>query len=341
MATRSTRKRKPLPDTGENPTNPKHTKNTPRSSTDADGTPPKLKKAKVVKQLSSPVVSDSEEEPKPKSSQEEVVSKPMSSNGDEMSIVSWNVNGVKAWTKSDKWQYIPRIKPDVICLQEVKSEKKDFPNELKLMKDYTYYLNSADQRGYSGTAILTKFKPLSVTYGIGIKEHDTEGRVITAEFERLYLVTAYIPNSKRGLLRLDYRQRWDVDFTKYLCELDKKKPVILCGDLNVAHQEIDLANPKSNRNKTAGFSDEERAGFTELLNSGFIDSYRKLYPNKEGAYSWWSYIGNAREKNVGWRLDYFVVSTRFMGEVNDVVIQSEEKGSDHCPVMLKIHGSSL
>ena len=330
MATRSTRKRKPLPKQEKETTDSHNSQDA-----ETDITPsPKRKKG----QPHSPVKSASEQ-PKEKSSQDQVISKPVTSASDCLSIVSWNVNGAKAWTKSGKWEYIPRVQPDVICLQEVKCTSKDFPNELKLLKGYTHYLYSAEQKGYSGTCIITKIKPISVTYGISIKEHDKEGRVITAEFERLYLVTAYIPNSKRGLLRLDYRQKWDADFTNYLCELDKKKPVVLCGDLNVAHEEIDLANPKSNRNKTAGFSDEERAGFTELLSKGFVDSYRKLYPDKEGAYSWWSYMGNARAKNVGWRLDYFVVSSRLMGEVEDVIIQSEEKGSDHCPVMLTLSGS--
>ena len=347
MATRSTRKRKSPPekspdDTEENELTP----DAPQPSADTSSKRRKVKATKGSSKSSSHAPADPEEDHKQESPQSGTdsspVSKPLPSKKDIITIVSWNVNGVRAWTKSGSWKYIPEQKPDVICLQEVRSTLKEFPKELKLLKEYTQHVYfPIEKKGYSGTAILSRFKPLYVTYGIGIAEHDNEGRVITAEFERLYLVTAYIPNSKMGLLRLPYRQEWDSAFNKFLCELDKKKPVILCGDLNVAHEEIDLVNPASNRNKSPGFSDQERAGFTKLLSTGFVDSYRNLYPDKKGAYSWWSYMGGARAMNIGWRLDYFVVSARLMCDVRDVIIESKVRGSDHCPVRLQLSGPSL
>ena len=349
MATRSRKRKPPSEDLQDETEAPKDTSIATHSSSDTLETSPKRRKVKAAKKSSkssSPIPDESPEDLKPESSQSETasspVSKPITSKEDMLTIVTWNVNGVRAWTKSGAWKYVPEQKPDVICLQEIKSSTTSFPHELKVLKEYTRHVYSpTHQKGYSGTAILSRFKPISITEGIGVAEHDEEGRVITAEYERLYIVTAYIPNSKRKLVRLPYRQEWDSAFTEYICGLDKKKPVILCGDLNVAHEEIDLANPDSNRNKTAGFSDEERAGFTKLLDSGFVDTFRHLYPDKKGAYSWWSYVAGARGKNIGWRLDYFVVSARLMGDVRDVIIESEVKGSDHCPVRLQLSGSSL
>ncbi|XP_020622304.1 DNA-(apurinic or apyrimidinic site) lyase-like, partial [Orbicella faveolata] len=226
-----------------------------------------------------------------------------------------------------------REDPDVFCIQETKCQEETLPKEVKFSGYHTYWAHAENKAGYSGVGLCSKTKPIKVTYGIGISEHDNEGRVITAEFDDFYLVTAYVPNSGRGLPRLGYRQGWDKDFTEYLKTLDKKKPVILCGDLNVAHKEIDLANPKTNT-KTAGFTKEERQGFTELLEEGFVDSFRHFYPKKERQYSFWSYMGNARAKNVGWRLDYFVVSERLVPKMCDSLIRQRAKGSDHCPVVL-------
>ena len=220
---------------------------------------------------------------------------------------------------------------DIFCLQETKCH----PEQINLeFEGYTSYWNSAERKGYSGTAIFTKKQPVNVTYGIGIEEHDKEGRIITLEFENFYLVTNYTPNAKRELERLDYRMVWEDEIRKYLLELNKKKPVIMCGDLNVAHEEIDLKNPKTNKGN-AGFTNEEREKMTELLNAGFIDSYRYLYPEKI-EYSWWSYMGHAREKNVGWRIDYFIVSNDFRENIKDATIYTEILGSDHCPVGLEI-----
>ena len=214
--------------------------------------------------------------------------------------------------------------------------KKCQPEQIKLeFEGYTSYWNSAEKKGYSGTAIFTKQKPLNVTYGIGIEEHDKEGRVITLEFEKFYMVDIYTPNSKRELERLDYRQIWEDVIRKYLLKLNETKPVIMCGDLNVAHKEIDLKNPKTNRHN-AGFTDEERQKMTELLDAGFTDSFRYLYPDKENAYSWWSYMGHAREKNVGWRIDYFIVSKSIENQIKEAKIYPEIMGSDHCPVGLEI-----
>lgn len=298
-------------------------------------------------------VADSEDEPKAKkaktdSSNEEENDGESHSNSDgetetdfkcsatvkkwNFKISSWNVNGIRAWMKSGSGSYVKQEAPDILCLQETKCQENDVPKEAKFLGYHSYWAQ-ADKKGYSGVGIYSKAKPLNVSYGIGIAEHDSEGRVITAEYTDFFLVTSYVPNSGRGLVRLDYRQGWDKDFRKYLKDLDEKKPVILCGDLNVAHKEIDLANPKTNT-KTAGFTKEERQGFTELLAEGFVDTYRHFYPNKEKQYSFWSYMRNARAKNVGWRLDYFVVSERLIDKVSDSLIRQRVKGSDHCPVVL-------
>ena len=250
-----------------------------------------------------------------------------------MKLVSWNVNGLRAvWNKGFE-DIFKNINADIFCIQETKMQE----GQLDVNFDgYYNYFNSAIKKGYSGTAVFTKIKPIDVSYGIGIEEHDQKGRVITLEYKDFYLVNVYTPNSQRELVRLSYRQNWEDDFRAYLKKLDKKKPVILCGDLNVAHKEIDLKNPKTNR-KNAGFTDEEREKMTELLDNGFIDTFRYLYPDKENCYTWWSYMMKAREKNVGWRIDYFIVSDRIKEEIEDAKILSEVYGSDHCPVELDIN----
>lgn len=249
-------------------------------------------------------------------------------------FISWNVNGLRAVLKKDFAQWFATTQPDVLCLQETKArpEQVELPLEFA---GYHQYWNSADKPGYSGTLILTKEKPLSVVNGIGIDEHDSEGRVITAEYADYYLVTVYTPNAQNGLKRLDYRMQWDRDFLAYCTELEKAKPVIFCGDLNVAHKEIDIARPKANR-KSAGFSDEERAKFDEIVSAGFVDSFRHFQPDTAGAYSWWSYRAGARGKNVGWRLDYFCVSSSLTPRLQDARILSDVLGSDHCPVTLTL-----
>ena len=248
-----------------------------------------------------------------------------------MKLISWNVNGIRACLNKGFSDFFKEVNADIFCLQETKCK----PEQINLeFEGYTSYWNSAERKGYSGTAIFTKKQPINVTYGIGIEEHDKEGRIITLEFENFYLVTNYTPNAKRELERLDYRMIWEDEIRKYLLELNKKKPVIMCGDLNVAHEEIDLKNPKTNKGN-AGFTNEEREKMTELLNAGFIDSYRYLYPEKI-EYSWWSYMGHAREKNVGWRIDYFIVSNDFRENIKDATIYTEILGSDHCPVGLEI-----
>ena len=248
-----------------------------------------------------------------------------------MKLISWNVNGIRACLNKGFSNFFKEVNADIFCLQETKCQ----PEQINLeFEGYTSYWNSAERKGYSGTAIFTKKQPVNVTYGIGIEEHDKEGRIITLEFENFYLVTNYTPNAKRELERLDYRMVWEDEIRKYLLELNKKKPVIMCGDLNVAHEEIDLKNPKTNKGN-AGFTNEEREKMTELLNAGFIDSYRYLYPEKI-EYSWWSYMGHAREKNVGWRIDYFIVSNDFRENIKDATIYTEILGSDHCPVGLEI-----
>ena len=248
-----------------------------------------------------------------------------------MKLISWNVNGIRACLNKGFSDFFKAVNADIFCLQETKCQ----PEQINLeFEGYTSYWNSAERKGYSGTAIFTKKQPVNVTYGIGIEEHDKEGRIITLEFEDFYLVTNYTPNAKRELERLDYRMVWEDEIRKYLLELNTKKPVIMCGDLNVAHEEIDLKNPKTNKGN-AGFTNEERGKMTELLNAGFIDSYRYLYPEKI-EYSWWSYMGHAREKNVGWRIDYFIVSNDFRENIKDATIYTEILGSDHCPVGLEI-----
>lgn len=249
-----------------------------------------------------------------------------------MKLISWNVNGIRACLTKGFSDFFKEIDADIFCIQETKCQ----PEQVELEFDgYTSYWNSAEKKGYSGTAIFTKIKPINVIYGIGIEEHDKEGRVITLEFDNFYMVNIYTPNSKRGLERLDYRQIWEDEIRKYLLKLNENKPVIMCGDLNVAHKEIDLKNPKTNRHN-AGFTDEERNKMSQLLDAGFTDSFRFLYPDKENAYSWWSYMGRAREKNVGWRIDYFIVSKDVENKIDEAQIYPEIFGSDHCPVGLKI-----
>lgn len=249
-----------------------------------------------------------------------------------MKMVSWNVNGLRACVTKGFVDIFNKFDADIFCLQETKLQKGQI--ELPL-EGYYQYWNYAEKKGYSGTAIFTKKEPLAVTNGIEIDEHNTEGRVITLEFQDFFFVTCYTPNSQNELKRLDYRMKWEDDFREYLLRLNKKKPVILCGDLNVAHNEIDLKNPKTNR-KNAGFSDEEREKMTTLLNSGFTDSFRYLYPDKEGIYSWWSYRFNARKNNAGWRIDYFITSDSIKDKIIDSKIHTDIMGSDHCPVELDI-----
>lgn len=245
-----------------------------------------------------------------------------------MKLMSWNVNGLRAAIRKGFEEKLQEMNPDIICLQEIKMQEGQAEPDLP---GYLEYYNYAERKGYSGTAIYTKEEPISHTVGIGVPEHDTEGRVITLEFPDYYFVGCYTPNSQRGLARLPYRMEWEDAFREYLLKLDEKKPVILCGDLNVAHKEIDLANPSTNR-KNAGFSDEERGKFQTLLDSGFIDTFRYFYPDKENEYTWWSHFANARERNIGWRIDYFVVSSRFIDNVKDAKIHQSIMGSDHCPV---------
>ncbi len=247
-------------------------------------------------------------------------------------FVSWNVNGIRACVQKGFSEVFKTLDADIFCLQETKLQQGQIDLELD---GYHQYWNYAERKGYSGTAIFTKEKPLAVFNGMDIAEHDTEGRLITLEFENYYFLTCYTPNAQDGLKRLDYRMKWEDDFREYLLSLDKTKPVIFCGDLNVAHNEIDLKNPKTNRGNP-GFSDEERGKFSLLLESGFTDSFRHLYPDTENAYSWWSYRFKAREKNVGWRIDYFIVSNRIADKIKEARIHSEIFGSDHCPVELEI-----
>jgi len=250
-----------------------------------------------------------------------------------MKFISWNVNGLRACEGKGFSDSFKTLNADFFCLQETKMQE----GQLDLQYEgYQSYWNYAEKKGYSGTAIFTRHQPLSVTYGIGIEEHDHEGRVITLEMPDFYLVTVYVPNSQDGLRRLDYRMRWEDDFRAYIKGLDEKKPVIICGDLNVAHEEIDLKNPKTNRHN-AGFTDEERKKFTTFLNAGFTDSYRYFYPDTV-CYSWWSYRFRAREKNAGWRIDYFVVSNRLAPSMESAAIHTEIYGSDHCPVELTLKG---
>lgn len=247
-----------------------------------------------------------------------------------MRFISWNVNGLRAVVKKGFEDIFWSLDADFVCLQETKLQEGQINLDLPGYESYWCY---AEKKGYSGTAIFTRRTPLSVSYNLGIPEHDSEGRVITLEYEDFYLVCVYTPNSQDGLRRLDYRMSWEDDFRDYLCELDKSKPVIVCGDMNVAHEEIDLKNPATNY-FNPGFSDEEREKFTELLDAGFIDTFRSLYPDRTDAYSWWSYRAAARQRNVGWRIDYFVVSERLRGNIKDAYILPEVMGSDHCPVGL-------
>ena len=249
-----------------------------------------------------------------------------------MRFISWNVNGLRACVGKNFMEYFNEADADIFCVQETKMQEGQLTLDTK---GYSQYWNYAEKKGYSGTAVFTKKEPLSVNYGIGVEEHDHEGRVITLEFDNYYFITVYVPNSQDGLKRLDYRMRWEDDFLSYIKELDKKKPVIYCGDLNVAHEEIDLKNPSTNH-MNAGFSDEERGKFSDVLAAGFVDSFRFLYPDTVGAYSWWSYRMKARERNAGWRIDYFVVSEKLRSAIKDAKIHSEVMGSDHCPVELEI-----
>lgn len=247
-------------------------------------------------------------------------------------LISWNVNGLRACLGKNFMEFFDYVDADIFCLQETKIQE----GQVDWNKEgYYAYWNYAEKKGYSGTAIFSKEKPLNVTYGIGIEEHDKEGRVITLEFDNYYMVTVYTPNSQNGLARLEYRMKWEDDFRNYLLNLKKNKPVIVTGDMNVAHKEIDLKNPKTNR-KNAGFTDEERQKMTELLEVGFIDTFRYFYPDTEGIYSWWSYRFKAREKNAGWRIDYFLVSDDLKDKIIDVHIHTEIMGSDHCPVELTV-----
>ena len=252
-----------------------------------------------------------------------------------MKIISWNINGIRAVTKKDFFKDISNLDPDVLCLQETKAQDKEVEKALMDMTDYHRFYNSAERKGYSGVAVLSKTKPLSVTYDMGVAEHDDEGRIICAEFEDFYLVNTYVPNSGSELVRLDYRKTWDVDFLNYLKNLEKTKPVILCGDLNVAHKAIDLKNDKANYNKTAGYTQSEIDGMDNLINEGFVDTYRHFNPDTI-AYTYWSYRFQARERNTGWRLDYFLVSNPLVEKINKVEILAEYYGSDHCPIQLEI-----
>lgn len=247
-----------------------------------------------------------------------------------MKLISWNVNGIRACVGKGFLDFFKDVDADIFCIQESKLQEGQIDLDLE---GYYQYWNYAEKKGYSGTAIFTKQEPLDVSYGLGIEEHDKEGRIITLEFEDFYMVTVYTPNSQSELKRLEYRMKWEEDFTEYLVELDNKKPVVVCGDLNVAHQEIDLKNPKNNR-KNPGFTDDERGKFSNLLERGFIDSYRYFNPDTEGVYSWWSYRFNARKNNAGWRIDYFCVSKKLEDRLVSVDIHTEILGSDHCPVEL-------
>ncbi|TXC93040.1 exodeoxyribonuclease III [Metabacillus litoralis] len=249
-----------------------------------------------------------------------------------MKLVSWNVNGIRACVKKGFLNYFHEVDADIFCIQESKLQEGQITLELD---GYHQYWNYAERKGYSGTAVFTKQKPLSISYGLGDKEDEAEGRIITLEFEEFYFVTVYTPNSKRDLARLGYRLQWEDEVRNYMVLLEKTKPVILCGDLNVAHNEIDLKNPKSNKGNS-GFTDEERGKMTLLLQSGFVDSFRYVYPEKDDCFTWWSYMSKVRERNIGWRIDYFIVSDKIANKINDAQIHSEVLGSDHCPILLEI-----
>jgi exodeoxyribonuclease-3 len=256
----------------------------------------------------------------------------------ELHLVCWNVNGIRSIIKKDFLKDIKTLNPDILCLQETKASVEEVRNVLQLLPGHTGYVNSSKARqGYSGTAIITKTEPLGVTYDMNHAEHDQEGRVITAEYPGFYLVTVYTPNSGEGLKRLDYREKWDDEFRRYLVELQQRKPVIVCGDLNVAHQPIDIARAKDNYNKSAGYTQREIDGFQRLLDSGFVDTFRHFHPN-EVKYTYWNYMFNARARNVGWRIDYFLVSKALLPQVKQAMIYNEYLGSDHCPVGLRLEG---
>jgi len=257
-----------------------------------------------------------------------------------MKIISWNVNGLRAVAKKDFFKDLEHLNPDILCLQETKAQDDQVADVLFGVKDYKVFSNSAEKKGYSGTAVLTKIKPLSVSRDMGIEEHDKEGRVLCLEFLDFYLVNVYTPNSGNDLKRLDYRQKWDLAYFNYLKELEKTKRVITCGDFNVAHRAIDLARPKPNYNKSAGYMQEEIDGMDRYTNGGFVDTFRYFHPETEGAYSWWSYRAGARGKNVGWRIDYFLVSDAYGGAVESAAILNEVMGSDHCPVQIELDRDS-
>lgn len=253
-----------------------------------------------------------------------------------MKLISWNVNGIRAVAKKNFFEDFEALNPDILCLQETKAQDDQVSETLGPIHGYHIYSNSALKKGYSGTAIISRQEPLSVSYDMGIAEHDTEGRVLCAEYQAFFLVTVYVPNSGSALKRLDYRQDWDLKFFEYLKDLEKKKPVVVCGDFNVAHKEIDLARPKPNYNKSAGFMQEEIDGMDRFARGGLIDTFRYFNPNKTDAYSWWSYRAGARGKNVGWRIDYFLVSESFLPNVKKAHILSDITGSDHCPVAIEL-----
>ena len=252
-----------------------------------------------------------------------------------MIIVSWNLNGLRAILKKDFKASLLKIEPDIICLQETKAQNQEVKTALSSFNDYHLYVNSADKKGYSGTATLTKSEPLNINYEMGNKQHDMEGRILCSQFKDFYLVNVYVPNSGQQLDRLEYRKKWDRDFLSYLKTLEKKKPIIVCGDFNVAHKPIDLSNPKSNYNKTSGFTQTEIDGMDALLQTGFVDAFRFFHPN-ESAYTYWSYRFKARERNIGWRIDYFLISKTLVNKVKSVKILSDYFGSDHCPISLDI-----
>lgn len=249
-----------------------------------------------------------------------------------MKLVSWNVNGLRACLNKGFADFFVAADADIVCIQETKMQ----PGQAEVsFAGYEQFWNSAVKKGYSGTAVFSRLQPLAVSYGMGVAEHDQEGRIITLEYDEFQLVNVYTPNSQRGLARLEYRLQWEDDFRVYVGQLDRKKPVVVCGDLNVAHREIDIKNPAANKNN-AGFTPQERGKMTELLESGLIDSFRHLYPDRRDVYSWWSYMGNARERNVGWRIDYFLVSGQIQNRIREAAIRMEVQGSDHCPVVLEI-----
>ena len=254
-----------------------------------------------------------------------------------MKIVSFNVNGIRAISKKNFFNDFTAINPDILCVQETKAQDNQVSETLEGISDYHLYSNSAIKKGYSGTAVLTKKKPINVSHGIGVKEHDTEGRVLCLEYKGFYLVNVYVPNSGSELKRLDYRQEWDLAFFNYLKELESNKPVVVCGDFNVAHTDIDLARPKQNYNKSAGFIQKEIDGLNRFLDNGFVDTFRHFYPTKVDAYSWWSYRAGARAKNIGWRIDYFLVSESLLPAVKKASIMNDILGSDHCPVSINLN----